>query len=100
VSCRRLARSACADGEGRITPIDALARGVEHIERVGPFPATSCSFRSGQADLWTVAVGDDKLMPCLEQRQERGDGQPYIGALRLGRHRLAAPQKRLHNNVV
>ena len=72
----------------------ALALRPEHIERVGRDVGVGRRLQGEQADLGSVAVGDDQLVVTGELGEAaRGFGD--VAALKLGLSRLAALQQRV-----
>ena len=70
----------------------ALGLGAEDVERVGRHLLVGRTLEGQQADLWSVAVGDDQLVLVGDRRQLDAGG-PDVLALVLGGHGLASAQQ-------
>ena len=73
----------------------AASFGAKHIEGKAAFGVIRGGLQGKQADLWPVAMGNDDLMPCGDDVGDGFSGASDIIALVVGRHRLAAAQKRV-----
>ena len=73
----------------------AFALGTENIERILAILRARIGLQGQQPDLRAVAVCDHQLMARAQQGSKCGYGPAHVSTLRLGRHRLTAPQQRI-----
>jgi len=73
----------------------ALAFRAEHVERIGRHRAIGQGLQRQEPDLRPVAVGKHHLVFAGDGRDRRGHHAQHVGALQIGRRRLAPAKQRV-----